>query len=75
MAAPATDITFANQSLADRTASFFAAIGKGLSTYTYYVSRADQVKALSAKTDEELADMGLTRDQIPHHVFRDLFYV
>jgi uncharacterized protein YjiS (DUF1127 family) len=75
MAAPATDISFANHGLLDRTASFFAAIGKGLTAYTYHASRTEQIKALSAKTDEELAEMGLTRDQIPHHVFRDLFYV
>ncbi|WP_420568018.1 hypothetical protein [Thalassovita sp.] len=75
MAAHATDISFANHGLRDRIASFFAAIGKGLSTYTYALSRAEQVKALSAKTDEELAELGLTRDQIPQYVFRDLFYV
>ena len=75
MAAQTTDISFASQGLRDRTASFFAAISKGLSTYTYYMSRAEQVKALSAKSDEELDQMGLTRDQIPHYVFRDLFYV
>jgi hypothetical protein len=34
MAAPATDISFANHGLLDRTASFFAAIGKGLTAYT-----------------------------------------
>ena len=37
-------------------------------------SRVHQVEALQAKSDEELARMGIKRDMIAHHVFRDLFY-
>lgn len=33
--------------------------------------RAREFTALSARTDEELAEMGLTRQTIVHHVFRD----
>ena len=38
-------------------------------------SRSDRIAALEAKTDAELAAMGIERDQILHHVFRDRFYV
>ncbi len=37
-------------------------------------SRRDQIEALEAKSDTELARMGLTRDQLAQHVFRDRFY-
>lgn len=37
--------------------------------------RVDRIQALEAKTDAELAEMGLTRDSIVHHVFRDLYYI
>lgn len=35
-------------------------------------SRRDQIDALNAKSDAELAAMGLTRDRIVQHVFRDV---
>lgn len=75
MAAPTTDITLANHGLLDRIASFFAGFSKGFQTYTYYLSRAEQVEQLMAKSDAELAELGIARDEIPHYVFRDLFYV
>ena len=34
-----------------------------------------QVTFLQSKTDEELAAMGIKRDDIVHHVFRDTYYV
>lgn len=37
-------------------------------------SRHDQIEALEEKSDAELARLGLTRDQLAHHVFRDPFY-
>jgi hypothetical protein len=37
-------------------------------------SRTAQVEVLMAKTDAELAAMGLTRDTIVLHVFRDRLY-
>ena len=38
-------------------------------------SRQDKIAALEAKTDEELAQMGISRDRIVQHVFRDLISV
>lgn len=37
-------------------------------------SRRDQIAALEAKSDAELAKMGIKRDNIAYHVFNDLFY-
>ncbi|MEO1138795.1 MAG: hypothetical protein AAFW87_04990 [Pseudomonadota bacterium] len=37
-------------------------------------SRRAAIEALEAKSDRELAEMGLRRDEIAHYVFRDLFY-
>jgi uncharacterized protein YjiS (DUF1127 family) len=38
-------------------------------------SRMDEIEALNAKTDAELAEIGITRDDIPRYVFRDTFYI
>ena len=38
-------------------------------------ARARQISALEAKTDEELAEMNLRRDQIAHYVFRDMMHI
>lgn len=75
MAASATNIIFAKKGLRARVDAFFASIGQGINAYAEYRSRADQVQVLNAKSDAELAKMGLTRDDIPRYVFRDLFYV
>ncbi|WP_137702993.1 hypothetical protein [Marimonas lutisalis] len=51
-----------------------ASIARGMTAYTEACSRRDQIAALEAKSDEELAAMGIKRDDIARHVFRDLFY-
>ncbi|KFE36395.1 hypothetical protein [Thioclava atlantica] len=38
-------------------------------------SRQEEIARLEAKTDAQLAAMGLTRDGIVRHVFRDRFYL
>ena len=35
-------------------------------------ARQDDIAALQAKSDEELARMGIARDRIVQHVFRDM---
>ena len=55
--------------------SFFAAIGHALVKSAESSSRMKKLQALQAKSDEELAALGLTRDEIPHHVFSDLYYI
>ena len=56
-------------------AAFFQAFGRGVTAYMERRSRADQIAVLNAKSDAELAKLGITRDGIPAYVFRDLFYV
>lgn len=51
------------------------ALMRGFEAHSRKASRRDRIEALEAKSDAELARMGLTRDQIPFHVFRDLFYI
>lgn len=36
--------------------------------------RLQRVESLRAKTDAELAALGIARDEIVHHVFRDAYY-
>ena len=55
--------------------SFFASMGQGFNAYLERRSRTTQIEALNAKSDEELAKLGITRDGIPAYVFRDLFYI
>lgn len=56
-------------------ANFFQSLGRGFTAYMERRSRADQIAVLNAKSDAELAKLGITRDGIPAYVFRDLFYV
>lgn len=55
-----------------RPNGFFAWLGEGLNTYMNACARQDQIAALQAKSDEELARMGIARDRIVQHVFRDV---
>jgi uncharacterized protein YjiS (DUF1127 family) len=54
---------------------FFAAVGQAYVAYANSRSRLPQIRALEAKSDEELAAMGVKRDEIARYVFRDVFYV
>lgn len=55
--------------------AFFLSLGQGVNAYVERQARMDQIRALEAKSDEELLKLGLKRDRIPHYVFRDLFYI
>lgn len=54
---------------------FFAAVGTSLINAGEASSRLPKIEALRAKSDAELAEMGLKRDEIVHFVFKDLFYL
>lgn len=64
-----------SSALRARLDTFFAGLGQGFNAYVESRSRINEINALNEKSDEELAEMGLTRDDIPRHVFRDLLYV
>jgi hypothetical protein len=49
-------------------------IGEGFVAYAESRSRVGEINRLNALSDAELAELGVTRDRIPHYVFRDLFH-
>ncbi|MEL7152961.1 MAG: hypothetical protein AAFN51_04025 [Pseudomonadota bacterium] len=54
--------------------SIFWSFGRGLRLASAAEGRMKRIEALTAKTDEELAAMGLRRVDIPAFVFRDILY-
>jgi hypothetical protein len=38
-------------------------------------ARLRKIKTLNAKSDTELAKLGIKREDIVHHEFRDLYYI
>ena len=68
-----------NAVISEQKQGFFARVlesmMRGFENYAYIKSRSAQIEALNAKSDEELAQIGIKRDEIPQYVFRDYFYV
>ncbi|NYS23901.1 DUF1127 domain-containing protein [Rhodobacteraceae bacterium 2376] len=62
-----------NRAEGSAVADFFAGLANGFGAYLERRARTDQIRALNRLSDDELSRMGLTRDQIPFHVFRDRF--
>jgi hypothetical protein len=58
-----------------RIDAFFNRFGQGVNAYLEARARSAQIEALEAKSDGELAHMGLTRDRILAHVFRDTYWL
>jgi len=77
MASTTTNIhgTRKTRGLRDLVAAFLGGLGRGLVAYGDRQSRRDQIIALEAKSDEQLAAMGLSRADITRYVFRDLYYI
>ena len=50
-------------------------IAQGYNAYVDRQSRLDQINALHALSDDQLAAKGLRRDEIARYVFRDLYYI
>ena len=53
--------------LAATIGDFFVSVAKAR-------SRSDQFEALNSKTDAQLAKMGIAREDIARHVFRDYLW-
>lgn len=51
-----------------------AAVVRGMERQANLSGRRNMIEALEAKSDAELARMGLRREDIAYHVFKDLFY-
>ena len=58
-----------------RFGNILAHIGAALTTITESNHRVQQAQRLHQMSDAELAELGLKREEIAHHVFRDLFYI
>lgn len=72
MASTTTDITSSpRRTLWGR---FIDALERGVERSSRVQVRRARIEALEAKSDEELARLGIRRDEIAYHVFKDLFY-
>ena len=49
----------------------FTVLGAAIDAYGEARSRRDQIEALERLSDAQLTAMGIRRDMIVHHVFRD----
>lgn len=54
---------------------FFATKGQGVNAYAMRRGRLAELARLDAMSDTELGRLGITRAEIPTHVFRDIFSV
>ena len=72
MTANNVQISFAPPGLKQRIDYYFASIGLGFNADGLRRKRLPQVIALECKSDDDLAQMGLRREDIVGHVFRDL---
>ena len=77
MASYSTEVTHVSiwTRLSDLFGRFATGVAEGFTAFATARSRMHEFERLNAKSDEELARIGLKRDQIPRHVFRDLFYI
>lgn len=58
-----------------RVVRYFSEFTPCLETLELHQERADKVRELEAKSDDELFQMGLLRDEIVEFVCRDALYV
>lgn len=71
MAGVTTNTVQLSAPLRARVDAFFTALGQGLNAYIETRSRSAELQRLFDMSDAELARIGLTRDGIVAHVFRD----
>ncbi|WP_294615305.1 hypothetical protein [Roseovarius sp.] len=60
--------------LRDGWKKFTAALERGIERHSQVTSRRNRIEELESKSDEELQSMGIRREDITYHVFKDLFY-
>ncbi len=53
---------------------FLGKLASDYESYAYKKSRRAQIEALEAKSDDELAKLGVKREDIAFFVFSDMFY-
>ncbi len=60
--------------LRDAWERFFSTLARRFEAHMRIQGRRDEIEALERKTDDELAQLGIFRNEIAIHVFRDKFY-
>ncbi|MFQ6552888.1 hypothetical protein AAD018_011165 [Aestuariibius insulae] len=55
--------------------SVFSRLSRGASAVAHAQSRSAEFERLNAKSDAELARIGLSRGSIARYVYRDILYV
>ncbi len=63
-----------NRGIRAQLDAFFVGLGQGFNAYLESNSRMQEIARLNALSDADLTAMSLKREDIPRHVFRDLFY-
>ncbi len=63
------------RNLLDEIAKGFFKFGRAIMANSAGQRRIDRVERLRAKSDAELAELNIKRDDIVHYVFKDIYYV
>ena len=71
----ASNVTELNTGLLGRIGQWFMDLGQAFFVARGMEARMVQLQQLQSKSDEELAAMGLKRDELARHVFRDIIYL
>lgn len=66
---------YAQASAQPRSRGLLSGILSFFSSLAAAQSRVEEVERLTAKSDDELARMGLKREDIARYVFRDILYI
>ncbi len=69
------DFTSSAHSPFHAVSTFFKSLAKAMSVNAGMQSRMERITKLNALSDDELKELGIERDRIVHHVFRDIYYV
>ncbi|MEX5728194.1 uncharacterized protein Ga0609869_001547 [Rhodovulum iodosum] len=73
MATPSITFKFSPPGMSQRIDAFFAGLGQGVNAYVLSRSRMREIQRLNSYSDAQLSQLGITREDIPRYVFRDLF--
>ena len=74
-AQPTTAYVSADRTIFEVLGRALRAFGKAFSMQAGMQTRMNRISRLNAMSDAELAELGIQRDRIVHHVFRDIYYV
>ena len=61
--------------IGDVLLGFLKSVGMAMMVNSTGAARVQKVRDLEALSDAQLAELGIPRDQIVRHVFRDVYYV